>query len=141
MATVCGKEVTLPNPKDNVAVAVYVRDKLLAQGKKSGKGGGCVFRGDGNCACALGWLLPDDDYRDLGEYFPDVQDEILMQGYDYSLLKALQLVHDKYLVAQWERLLNLIIFLLKAKTNTSDLERLIHQESARLCQLSSVEKK
>lgn len=40
----------------------YVVRKLIEQGEPSTKDGMCLFRGPGDRRCAVGWLIPDDEY-------------------------------------------------------------------------------
>lgn len=105
MTLVCGKEVTLPDINDKLAVIDYVRDRLLEQGVRSvtvdyeGTSKYCSFRAqcDGaTLACALGWLVPDGRYeRDY------LADRGMMQS---ELACDLRHIHDDHEPAKWESL-------------------------------------
>lgn len=40
---------------------------ILAQGRKSYETGGCAYRGEDGCKCAIGQLIPDEEYDPLFE--------------------------------------------------------------------------
>lgn len=80
---------------------------LRTQGCKSIADGACMYRGPDGLKCAVGCLIPDDDYRpemesqaacalgSVGRLLHDL-------GHDLSLINALQLVHDSWNVENWE---------------------------------------
>ena len=90
-----------------------VKDHLLAQGKRSmapyssyDSGGAwrCAYRGADGLKCALGILIPDD------EYTPELEGNEFMElcpvppslrGIDEDLLSALQCVHDYAQPSDW----------------------------------------
>lgn len=42
----------------------YVVGSLFKQGEQSmDSSGSCRYRGENGCMCAIGWLIPDDDYQ------------------------------------------------------------------------------
>ena len=63
------------------------------------------YRGLGGLKCAVGCLIPDDEYR---QYFEDMDlDNIIhecksLKRHDRSLLKRLSTVHDWFPVERWE---------------------------------------
>lgn len=110
MTTVCKREVTLPDYKDKVAVITYVRDKLLEQGKPSQIDSSlCAFRGRGNCACALGWLIPDADISGMDEDLDLAHTYLLNRGMDGLLINELRNTHDRENVTEWSHRFNQLI--------------------------------
>lgn len=87
---------------------------LLAQMKKAKRPNStgdlvwCAYRGQDNLMCAVGCLIPDD------EYFPDMENVSLndirdkvssLQTVSLGLLIDLQNIHDKYDTERWKGLL------------------------------------
>ncbi len=134
MTTVCGKEVVLPNPKDDRAVFNYIRDWLLKQNKQS-KGifckdptSGektdipremCAYRGNGGTlACAAGCLITDDRYTsDMEGYGIDLLSNAAKLptvkyftelGYNKRMISALQTIHDNNPPEKWKRKLEIL---------------------------------
>ena len=93
-----------------------VAKHLITQGKVSldRTGIACAYRGNGGTKCAIGCLIPDEDYSHLFEGFSiqtykyatfdgAINISTLMQelGYDLMLLKSLQGVHDNNPCSDW----------------------------------------
>jgi hypothetical protein len=96
---VCGRDVVLPDPKNNEAVFTYVANFLLNQKERCVAGDLCSYRSkDRTNACAAGCLIPDDEYNENMEtgsiYSSGVQSYFEDKGYSLKLLNCLQLVHD-----------------------------------------------
>lgn len=103
MTIVCGKEVTLPDFKDEVAVITYVRDFLLEQGRSSmDLSSLCQFRGEDNTACAIGCLVSDDEARLIGEGNTAMMVYTHKKGLDRRLFQKLQSIHDRDSVSEWK---------------------------------------
>jgi hypothetical protein len=112
--------MNFPNPEDNQAVFNFIINHLRKQGKQATDvKGGCVYRTDDGEACAVGCLIPEDEYHSKfegepvnrysqkmigGKYEEDVENEITnwvrSKGYDSKLLCELQWLHDD--VHNWE---------------------------------------
>lgn len=113
--------MNLPDPKDNQAVYDYVVAHLRKQRVRSMIASelyaGCAYRGANNMTCAVGCLIPDEEYTPKFEGYsirmPD-DDEIQQglrdlydawqierwargKGYDLLLLYSLQNLHDSYM--------------------------------------------
>lgn len=54
-----------PTNKQEIFNEVYLR--LLQQGVPSIKNGLCRYRGPNNTRCAVGWLIPDEEYQETFE--------------------------------------------------------------------------
>ena len=81
---------------------------LRAQGCKAENKDTCLYRGPGGTKCAAGCLIDDEDYRSSfeGSTFdralrrvPSLQVKL---GEHESLIMALQRVHDRFEVYDWE---------------------------------------
>lgn len=90
-----------------------VFDKIITSLRKQGKksedeNGVCLYRGEDNCKCAVGHLIPDDLYHPSMETWGIDSFEIrraLLEVVDHSsfdLITAMQRIHDRNLVSQWE---------------------------------------
>jgi hypothetical protein len=72
---------------------------LLRQAARSRLGERCAYRGDGGRKCAIGILIPDDQYRDdfenrsVSELMVD-EGLPCLHGLTLALLKLLQAIHD-----------------------------------------------
>lgn len=101
-------------------VFTKVATHLLTQGKKSeatmpDKHSECMYRGDGGASCAVGCLISDEAYDSKLESSTEdnycvrvalrqsgVDDEVFELVNDgYTLLKSLQLCHDKFEPSTW----------------------------------------
>lgn len=89
-----------------------VRDHLLLQGAQSrGPLGNWTYRGRDGHSCAVGCLIKDEFYTPELEGYPFNGDNVLealqSSGIDaldddiYSLLRALQRIHDSYEPEAW----------------------------------------
>jgi hypothetical protein len=88
-----------------------VRAHLLAQGKRSEQVNGyrpvCMYRGPDNTKCAVGCLIPDEDYspeyenKQVGDRKLNGLLEKLGLRSHLRLLDHLQSVHDNEAVAMW----------------------------------------
>lgn len=79
---------------------------LLKQGKRSesSEAGGCAYRGEMGLACAVGCLIPDDEYRPSleGESVENIQKKIpSIALLSQMLLMDLQHTHDSHDPADW----------------------------------------
>ena len=119
-------ELTLDEMKafDCIQLVEYVRDKLLAQGKKSLlpdcelKDQQCAYRGGDGCRCAAGWLIPDDLYDSEFEgsgwmgilHIEDaLQFSTPASPFKDRLIEDMQEIHDWRRVEEWETCFNLLI--------------------------------
>src|SRR5690242_9312300 len=77
------------------------------------KGIRCVYRADDGKKCAIGCLIPDDEYRDV---FDDgdgytltnvIQAVTALHGLDESMLASLQALHDTVDPSEWEEQLQI----------------------------------
>jgi hypothetical protein len=86
---------------------------LRKQGKKStysdNSGSVCQYRAPDGCKCAIGHLIPDDEYMPIMEgmdvhgIFRFLNDKRKMEFVNNeNLLYTLQNIHDNYNVAEWE---------------------------------------
>lgn len=85
---------------------------LRKQGKATNAGGGntCFYRTRDGKSCAVGCLIPNEEYlpnmegqniSGLMTNFPDTMNKLGLSPH-IELLKALQWAHDVYPVEQWE---------------------------------------
>lgn len=105
---VCGKPVTLPNPKNDREVFDYVKHFLLSQLRQCRDDSGqCAYRGSYDMACAAGCLIEDKDYKptfegcivagNIESLLPNrrlVTEYFIDKGYNTNLLYELQIIHD-----------------------------------------------
>ncbi len=100
------KVVTIHNLNQCTAQEVFdfIADNLLKQGRVSTNSGGCAYRGNDDCKCAAGFLIPDDDYK------PDHMEGVSWGGLigrgfvppDHGeLIRNLQRVHDRDDPCEW----------------------------------------
>lgn len=91
-----------------------VAEHLIRQNKRSAverDGEFCRYR-HGDMRCAIGCLIPDDEYRE--EYEGNNVDRLsaagcrAIEGLDLRLLRLLQTVHDGYPVWNWPEALRAI---------------------------------
>jgi hypothetical protein len=90
---------------------------MLAQGKRSVAVGrdsfgveheSCRYRGPDGLKCAVGAIIPDEEYRESLEGLParQVQDLVpSLQGLDDSMISTVQRIHDNWPVCDWRKLL------------------------------------
>jgi hypothetical protein len=84
-------------------VADFAIGKLIEQGRPSfgADDGYCKYRGPLDTKCAIGWLIPDDEYQSTMDSFGWTVTSMLdRMGYDQwsehtEFLQRLQGVHDK----------------------------------------------
>lgn len=66
----------------------------------------CAYRGDNNTMCAVGCLIPDEEYNPELEgktiFSSEVQDLVKQLGHDLLLVGDLQYVHDAKDIKVWE---------------------------------------
>lgn len=109
----------------------YVAPLLLAQGQKSTGdfeyGSSCAYRGQNDCKCAIGHLIPDEEYSTvlegvginglLGNPVCPPTLKRLMDNPDVGIyfLETLQYVHDGNMVEFWKDAL--LTFALQFKLN------------------------
>lgn len=70
------------------------------------RNGLCVYRSPNGLMCAVGFLIPDEDYRrsmesEICDAFP-IADVLRKYGHDLPLCRAMQRMHDQYLPKEWE---------------------------------------
>jgi len=85
---------------------------LMSQNARSMMGNGitCAYRGEGGLKCAIGVLIPDEDYREDMERL--AAQNLLAKGAclrhlaaHHELIDKLQHIHDYGLVEDWDRAL------------------------------------
>ncbi len=88
-----------------------VAQHLLTQNQKSIRGDGqCVYR-SGNLKCAVGCLIPDDQYQESFDEGKGISIVRLFgtiespYGQIYDFLEELRAIHDDYDPEQWRGLL------------------------------------
>lgn len=95
---------------ENKEVFEIVRQHLMAQGAKSFRGARCAYRGADGLMCAVGVLIPDDQYQESMDakisQLPDIQKSCpALRTVNYGLLAELQWLHDCVWPVDWaERL-------------------------------------
>lgn len=66
----------------------------------------CVYRGPGGLKCAIGFLIPDEEYRSEMENcvvsMEPVAALLSRLGHDLDLCARLQEVHDQYYPLDWK---------------------------------------
>lgn len=73
---------------------------LLKQGKKSTNEFGCGYRGDNETKCAIGFLIPDNEYSESfeGLNIIDIREGVWIipsiEKYSTEFLASLQNIHD-----------------------------------------------
>lgn len=77
---------------------------LLRQGCKSENVDTCLYRGPNGTKCAVGALIPDEEYDPSAE--GDTIDSVVewvpsLHGLDTEFLRQLQTVHDDSAVEEW----------------------------------------
>ena len=99
----------IKNPSDNQEVFEFIVAHLLTQKEKSldEKGIGYRYRGENGLKCAVGAIIPDEDY-DLTWEGCALKSPLLLikpspidsyldnKGYDRDLLSDLQFIHDVF---------------------------------------------
>lgn len=100
----------LPNPKDNQEVFSYIKKFINNQGQRSYNDFQCCYltqnKDGASLKCAVGCLIPDNDYcsdfeggivsQDSGCYSSsEITDYCKNKGYDIKLLEACQDAHDR----------------------------------------------
>lgn len=90
---------------------------LLTQGETSvDEDGECLYRGPGGLRCAVGCLIADEHYTEdmEGNSVNDIRLRTALKasGIDvichYSLLRALQILHDRWSPSGWRQELRLV---------------------------------
>lgn len=98
----------------NQQVFDLVVTHLLTQGRRAEDvAGGCMYRAPEGMKCAVGFLLPDSEYRPemegeaagSGSYITPVLQRI---GVDLDLATSLQIVHDKQHPSDWVARLRIV---------------------------------
>lgn len=65
----------------------------------------CVYRGEGDMRCAVGCLIPDDQYKDTleGTSVEGIVDHVAaLKGISVELLGDMQVTHDDHPLDDWE---------------------------------------
>lgn len=85
---------------------------LRKQGKQSREGSRCKYRGPNGLKCAVGCLIPDEQYSEWMEDFSlldrrdghktEVGFVVEKLGHDVDLCQRLQWIHDEFGVEAWE---------------------------------------
>lgn len=84
---------------------------LVKQGRRARASEGvriCQLKTDEGLQCAVGCLIPDEDYRiELEHYLVRelVSEVPCLRGLDAQFLRDMQLIHDKEKVENWPRML------------------------------------
>ena len=101
--------MNFPDPSDNQAVFNFVVNHLRQQKLQSTDDptGGCVYKSKDGTSCAVGCLIPEEEYTSsfegepLNRYLEDVVNDtneithwVHNKGYDSRLLCELQWLHD-----------------------------------------------
>lgn len=76
-----------------------VETHLLAQGERCVEGDRCLYRNEAGLMCAVGVLIPNDQYRKQFENWQleGIVDEVpALQEFDVELLHDMQEAHDHY---------------------------------------------
>lgn len=112
--------ITLKTLNDHTLLEIFneVREHLLFQNAKSLAGVNdllCVYKNPEGLNCAVGCLIPDEDYvlemdrgtyafleKFIGTYYPYID----LKGDRFRLLQNLQTIHDQSSVEEWETELN-----------------------------------
>jgi len=103
-------------PKPNLEpVFVKVANHLLKQNARSiGRAGGCAYRGENGCKCAVGCLFPDDRYHPSMEGVgirSQIVGMVVAQELGFAnrssvlLLEELQSLHDYVPIENWGKAL------------------------------------
>jgi hypothetical protein len=105
------KVITLANLAESTAQEVYdfVKDRLLAQGRKSFNGEVCVYKSPEGLHCAAGFII-GDDYDPAMEkcvWLCLVREKRVPDAHD-RLIMDLQMVHDRERPDDWVRELALV---------------------------------
>lgn len=89
----------------------HVSSNLLKQGAQSRSASGCAYRGTDGGRCAIGWLIPDEEYRKSMEDHSFVSEELRpvlekrigrkLREKDIQLLQSLLLCHDTTRFTVW----------------------------------------
>lgn len=103
------KVITLANLAESTAQEVYdfVKEKLLAQGKKSlsADGVSCAYRSL-ECQCAAGFILGDDWKEEFeGHIWSTLVEDEDVPSRHADLISALQRLHDHYDTFRWPAVL------------------------------------
>jgi hypothetical protein len=98
----------------NMRAFQTVKSHLLSQMQKSvsGKTARCAYRGVGNLKCAVGALIPDNEYQK--SFDDDLKHNLKkvflacpsLQAIDFDVLRSFQGLHDGYRPEGWQRELN-----------------------------------
>jgi len=103
---------------NNQEIFDTVHAHLIKQSEKSiraGTNSSCGYRGPRGLKCAIGALVPDDKYdqrmegKGVGTALrctPQLED--FFEGYSFSLLNDLQVVHDDAEIADWPHRLKIV---------------------------------
>ena len=93
----------------NQEIFTKVKNHLLTQNRKATEWGICRYRTTNGLKCAVGCLIPAEEYTDSIEL---VTVDLLccggIRGFDYlkqfdkSFLRRLQVIHDNVAVENWE---------------------------------------
>lgn len=104
-------------------------DKVLAHLRKQGRAAKqnrmCMYRAPDGCMCAVGCLIPDDEYYDGMEGMPFskfIDKTPSLHVVNTKLLGYMQSAHDTKLryngIKSWEREMDRIAFIYGLKINT-----------------------
>src|SRR4051794_27079955 len=89
----------------------HVVNHLLTQGERSQEEGKCVYLNPHGLRCAAGCLIAPEEYRK--EFEGILWNALVMPSGEvpdthYGLIRALQVIHDSYLVTEWKPNLKLV---------------------------------
>ena len=79
---------------------------LRKQGRRAQENSKCRYRAPDGCMCAIGALIPDDQYspklEGSGVLAPAIRHLPALQDLNLNLLSDLQITHDLYALTRWE---------------------------------------
>ena len=73
--------------------------------------GSCKYKTDGGLMCAVGCLIPDDEYKEHfeGKTVVSIYEQLpFLRSVSIELLARMQTIHDTYHVPEWFRCLECI---------------------------------
>ena len=74
----------------------------------------CLYRGPNGLKCAVGALIPDEEYREEWDekgYQVNKLHCASLHGLDPSMLRTMQTIHDQVSVGRWEEEFNSVAFI------------------------------
>ena len=91
---------------NNQEAFTLARDHLLKQcARATNLSGSCRYRAADGTRCAIGVLIPDDEYDSTieAQSIEEIFDKVpALQDLDVDMLTSLQVVHDEKEIRDWE---------------------------------------